>query len=325
MARKKPWKEWLNRSLTLVVMPHTSAQSLHIKIALWQILMFVLLVGALGLSGLTVLVQNHQQARLIEGYRQVMVAQREEKLALEETQRALQEQMLMMAAQTAELYGQLAQLNLMSQEVWALMEENRGFVGQRLSGPELGGPVEGVHPVRLLGESLAYLQQMIPQQGKELSSLRADVLAYQHRREHTPDIWPVNGRVTSTYGWRRHPLRRVRHLHTGIDIGTPYGTPVRASAAGLVTCAGWRPGYGYTVIISHGYGLETLYAHNSRLLVEAGQRVVKGQIIGAVGNTGDSTGPHLHYEVIDGGRAVNPQAYLPMMDGVMDDVGPRAK
>jgi murein DD-endopeptidase MepM/ murein hydrolase activator NlpD len=124
-----------------------------------------------------------------------------------------------------------------------------------------------------------------------------------------PDIWPVVGVITSGYGWRVMGGRK--EFHTGVDISAPYGTPVSAAADGRVVYAGWLRGYGYTVIIYHGYGFATLYAHLSSISVSYGDRVVKAQIIGRVGNTGRSFGPHLHYEVIRYGVRQNPIAYLP--------------
>ncbi|WP_448588211.1 M23 family metallopeptidase [Thermocrinis sp.] len=124
-----------------------------------------------------------------------------------------------------------------------------------------------------------------------------------------PDIWPVVGVITSDYGWR--VMERQREFHTGIDISVPYGTPVSVSADGRVIYAGWLRGYGYTVIVYHGYGFATLYAHLSSISVSYGDRVVKAQVIGRVGNTGRSFGPHLHYEVIRYGMRQNPIAYLP--------------
>ncbi|MEJ7554782.1 MAG: M23 family metallopeptidase [Aquificaceae bacterium] len=124
-----------------------------------------------------------------------------------------------------------------------------------------------------------------------------------------PDIWPVVGVITSDYGWRT--LGGRREFHTGIDISAPYGTPVVATSDGRVIYAGWIRGYGKTVIIYHGYGFATLYAHLSDIKVSYSDRVVKGQIIGNVGTTGRAFGPHLHYEVLKYGVRQNPIAYLP--------------
>lgn len=124
-----------------------------------------------------------------------------------------------------------------------------------------------------------------------------------------PDLWPVVGVITSDYGWR--VMGRRREFHTGIDISAPYGTPVVSSADGRVIYSGWIRGYGKTVIIYHGYGFATLYAHLSDIKVNYSDRVVKGQIIGSVGSTGRAFGPHLHYEVLKYGIRQNPIAYLP--------------
>ncbi|EAX46854.1 peptidase M23B [Thermosinus carboxydivorans Nor1] len=124
-------------------------------------------------------------------------------------------------------------------------------------------------------------------------------------------LWPASGPITSPFGWRTHPIFGTARFHSGIDIGADYGDPVAAADGGVVVYADWMGGYGKTVIIDHGGGISTLYAHNSELLVSEGQRVRKGQPIARVGSTGYSTGPHLHFEVRQNGSPVNPLGYLP--------------
>ncbi|MEW6724181.1 MAG: M23 family metallopeptidase [Bacillota bacterium] len=118
-------------------------------------------------------------------------------------------------------------------------------------------------------------------------------------------IWPVRGRITSPYGWRWGTI------HTGIDIAAPTGTSVKAARAGQVTHSGWLGNYGYTVVIDHGGGMSTVYAHNSALLVSAGQWVEQGTVVARVGSTGRSTGPHLHFEIRVSGRPIDPRPHLP--------------
>ena len=123
--------------------------------------------------------------------------------------------------------------------------------------------------------------------------------------------WPAEGEITSPFGWRVHPIFGTQRLHTGIDIGADYGDAIRAADGGVVIHADWMGGYGNAVIIDHGNGISTLYAHKSQLLVDEGQTVAKGQTVARCGSTGYSTGPHLHFEVRQNGSPVNPLNYLP--------------
>lgn len=119
-------------------------------------------------------------------------------------------------------------------------------------------------------------------------------------------LWPARGAFTSGYGVRYHPIFRIRRMHSGVDIASPRGAPVAAAWDGTVLYTGWFGGYGKIVILDHGDGLSTLYAHLSAILTRPGTRVRKGQIIGRVGSTGFSTGPHVHFEIRVNGTPVNP-------------------
>ena len=123
-------------------------------------------------------------------------------------------------------------------------------------------------------------------------------------------IYPVNGPITSPFGWRIHPILGYKKFHTGVDFGVGYGTPIRAADGGTVIYATWMGGYGNVIIVDHGDGLSTLYAHQSSLAVGTGARVTRGQTVGYVGSTGFSTGPHLHFEVRVNGNPVDPMGYL---------------
>lgn len=125
-----------------------------------------------------------------------------------------------------------------------------------------------------------------------------------------PTQWPVRAAIASEFGMRRDPFTNGREFHQGIDLVAAHGTPVKAPAAGAVALAGTHGGYGLAVIVDHGSGVQTLYGHLSRVSVKNGERVARGQLIGHAGNTGRSTGSHLHYEVMVGGRHVNPRSYL---------------
>ena len=127
-------------------------------------------------------------------------------------------------------------------------------------------------------------------------------------------IWPVGvegTRITSNYGTRLHPIQGVYKFHSGLDIGNAgYGAPALAAEDGVVTYAGWMGGYGNCVMISHGNGISTLYGHGQTIITEVGAEVKQGDVIMLVGSTGNSTGPHLHFEVRLNGTAVNPLPYL---------------
>jgi murein DD-endopeptidase MepM/ murein hydrolase activator NlpD len=129
-------------------------------------------------------------------------------------------------------------------------------------------------------------------------------------RSEVPTVWPVTGRVTSAFGPRRSPSGRGSRIHPGMDIAAPRGSRVEAAAAGRVTFAGGSSGYGRMVVVDHGGDLKTVYAHLSTVFTQQGQWVRRGDLIGTVGTTGNTTGPHLHYEVRFRGEAVDPMCYL---------------
>jgi len=126
----------------------------------------------------------------------------------------------------------------------------------------------------------------------------------------TPKGYPVEGRISSPYGKRANPFSGAKDIHSGIDISATPGTPVEATADGVVSYSGWNLHSGYLVVIEHGCGFSTAYAHNKRNLVKIGQQVKRGDTIGQVGSSGRSTGPHVHYEVWEKGRRINPNKFV---------------
>jgi murein DD-endopeptidase MepM/ murein hydrolase activator NlpD len=132
----------------------------------------------------------------------------------------------------------------------------------------------------------------------------------QIERTTVPSLWPVRGQITAGFGQRMDPFTGEGAFHSGVDISVPFGTRVEAAADGIVLEAGPESGYGNEILIDHGYGLTTKYGHLSRIFVVVGQELKRGQVIGAVGMTGKSTGPHLHYEVHIHDTPVNPTRFL---------------
>ena len=123
-------------------------------------------------------------------------------------------------------------------------------------------------------------------------------------------IYPVNARISSPFGPRRHPIFGVRSMHSGIDLAAPRGTPIKSSEGGVVIYSGWYGGYGKVVIVDHGKGFSTLYAHLDKIAVSVGEKLRQGDVVGYEGATGYATGPHLHFEVRQQGKPQNPMFYL---------------
>jgi murein DD-endopeptidase MepM/ murein hydrolase activator NlpD len=126
----------------------------------------------------------------------------------------------------------------------------------------------------------------------------------------TPIGWPVAGTISSPYGYRNHPVLEERKFHTGVDLSVPSGSGVKATADGIVSFAGWTENSGIVVVVEHGHGFSTAYAHNGKALVRVGQRISRGEVIAKSGSTGVSTGPHVHYEIWKNGRHTDPVGSL---------------
>jgi murein DD-endopeptidase MepM/ murein hydrolase activator NlpD len=198
---------------------------------------------------------------------------------------------------------QLASLQLLADEVTTAYGVRKQLAGS----PDLVAESQGgAALVPTMRETLA-----------EYSYLRTTNLARRQRnifsRDNVnvlPGVWPVNGRLMGGFGERSDPFSGEGAMHTGVDISAPQGTPVHVAADGIVIHAGWNGGYGRCVIVDHGNNYQTWYAHLSRMDVIEGQEIRQGDVLGAVGTTGRSTGSHLHYEVRIGSTPVNPYRFL---------------
>lgn len=155
------------------------------------------------------------------------------------------------------------------------------------------------------------LRTQIDEAMRSITDIRKYVAEQKNLYLATPMGWPVTGgHISSTYGYRVHPKTGERQLHTGMDISTPRGTEVKATADGIVSFSGWTKNSGHVVVIEHGYGFSTAYAHNQKNLAKVGERVQRDEAIAISGSTGLSTGPHVHYEIWKEGRHMNPKSYL---------------
>jgi len=158
------------------------------------------------------------------------------------------------------------------------------------------------------------LKEQLDKTVQSVAEIREYILNQKDIYRATPVGWPVEGRITSKYGTREHPVYEERRLHSGLDISVPPGTEVKATADGIVVHSGINGTGGNVVIVEHGYGFRTAYAHNSKSLVNVSQKVKRGDTIALSGSSGISTGPHVHYEVWKNGRHVNPADYLEKKD-----------
>jgi murein DD-endopeptidase MepM/ murein hydrolase activator NlpD len=166
-------------------------------------------------------------------------------------------------------------------------------------------------------QKVAVLKGELNQAEGRLKNIQSNMAPIIDRWNHTPSVEPTRGIAMSNFGMRIHPFFRTNEngdgltsFHSGIDIANELGTPIQATANGVVTSASYQTNYGLTVVIRHSPELETLYAHMQSIFVREGQEVIRGQIIGTMGRTGRATGVHLHYEVRKNGSAVNPKPYL---------------
>jgi murein DD-endopeptidase MepM/ murein hydrolase activator NlpD len=179
---------------------------------------------------------------------------------------------------------------------------------------EKSGVVEQPNPPGTGGPALPLDEMGLATLTAKTGRLEEDLRAYEailRQRGYTPTLWPVEGTLEGGFGGRRNPFGGSGYeFHTGQDIEAPWGTPVIAGASGKVTFVGWQNGYGQLVVVDHGGGLTTRYGHLSHIDVELNQTVARAQLLGKVGSTGRSTGPHLHYEVRINDQAVDPLPYL---------------
>jgi len=215
-------------------------------------------------------------------------------------------------ARVASVRNEIANWKVLHVKMWKAFGEDAG-AEQKASGSD---GVAGDAPLPAVDAAdpaaqLALLQSSVAEEGPRLRELQRVVSRTGKVVRTLPLKWPVRGAIKSGFGVRPSPWSStVREHHGGIDIGSPAGTPVRSPAPGTVVLATSGGDLGKHVMLDHGNGLQSVYGHMEELDVKAGDHVEKGQVIGLVGSTGRSTGPHLHYEVRTGGRSVDPSKFL---------------
>jgi murein DD-endopeptidase MepM/ murein hydrolase activator NlpD len=206
----------------------------------------------------------------------------------------------------ADLRREVAGWREMHARIWEAFGPEVGLRGRATGIGGKGAPSEPAAPAA----ELDALSEQIREQGESLRALDRLVGRARRALAMLPSRWPVRGAVNSEYGRRLSPWTQTPEFHGGIDIAADSGTPVRVPAPGTVVFAGRHGEYGLAVVVDHGQEIRSLYGHLSKIHVKAGQTVERGAELGLSGNTGRSSGPHLHYEVLVRGRPVNPRAFL---------------
>ncbi len=177
---------------------------------------------------------------------------------------------------------------------------------------ETGGKGGGSAKVATLEEVFSYSQGEVKRLGGDLGDVSPALNETLNREAATPFGYPLRGfdRIASGFGYRRSPFGWSFEFHNGLDFPAPYGTQIHTTGAGVVESAGWRPIFGQAVVVDHGFGYKTLYGHMSSIRVHQGQQLERGDVVGLVGSTGRSTGPHVHYTIFTSGAEVNPRQFL---------------
>jgi len=265
---------WILTPVTIMMVPHSRTKSVSIQVPALAIAASVclFLLGASLVVGMSVRAVEHQR---------------------------MKERLSYLSAQFLE----------MKDTMESLRQAERDF--RKLFGVKSKTTVlESADPADTGSLDMEVLREQIEASMRSVTDIRTYIAEQKDLYLATPVGWPVAGSLSSPYGTRRHPVHEVTRLHTGVDISVPSGREVRATANGIVSFAGWTQNSGIVVVVEHGHGFRTAYAHSRKALVRVGQRVSRGEPIALSGSTGISTGPHVHYEIWRNGRHIDPAGYL---------------
>ena len=286
---------------TIMIVPHAAEKSRRLKVSKNFVLAMGVTFAALLLSGI-LLPHFVLRTTYLSWVTSRLSRQNEElKKTTEEVDVALSD----LRRKMADFESRTSEMGLVL-GVARLPLSQRTPAGGGLSLQNLG-PVDGA---RFVQRELKVLESRSQELQQSLEAMQPAFQKQVAFMASTPSILPVRGLYGNGYGWRKDPFTGERDFHQGLDIVAAPGTKVMAPADGIVTMAGPTGGYGNFLVISHGYGMVTHYGHLQRFMVRPGQRVHRGDVIGMVGSTGRSTGPHLHYEVVVHQRTVDPTRYI---------------
>jgi murein DD-endopeptidase MepM/ murein hydrolase activator NlpD len=300
-------KTHFKKKMTFMVVPHDGGAPVHIKTNLFILYSLVLLLGGTLTWAAMLTIKD------INGE---LVSLNNQKLNMEMTG------MLTELENNRVLLSHMSQVDDQFRKLLKLGNRKQVMIYNTVNGPteddniDFSGLLSEKNDelVNKINEGLMETTSLVSQQEASFKEISSYLNKQRSILAATPSIWPINGWITSGFGKRASPLTGEPGRHYGVDIANVVGTPIHATADGLVVYAGWENGYGRVVVIEHGYGFSTRYGHCSSVDVKVGDEVKRGQIISYVGSSGRSTGSHLHYEVRIHGIPVDPEKYLPEID-----------
>jgi murein DD-endopeptidase MepM/ murein hydrolase activator NlpD len=307
--------------MNIILVPHSAGRGRNISLSPAQLFVLALVV----LVGLPLLIGavSYKVAAYLDptaGTREPEYIQRQaalltnERQVIEQTRRDAELHLNALAQRLGHMQAELLRLNALGQRLARMggLDKREFDFSEE---PAMGGP-EQAHGISSMSvpdflRSLERVSGQIEKKSERLAALESSLLDKQLKAAVYPAGWPTTGGwVSSGFGQRSDPFTGHAAFHEGVDIASRFGSEIKAMGGGVVSFAGDKEGYGCTVEINHGNGYTTRYAHCKSVLVRVGDRVTKGQGVALVGTTGRSTGPHLHFEVLRDGKAVNPGSYL---------------
>lgn len=304
---KKRYSRWWeafrekgHEKMTVMFIPHNEKKIFNFQISKFTIFFFMLLFMVVVVTSSYAIIKNasskREEQRLLMNYKDI----RSHLIRFEKLTNSIADIMDEIKPDIEDVYEMAAGNNNNIDKIWKIEEKSVDTEEEKTLRNILP---EEIYTLRSLQNNMVCSTNTI-KTVKNFIDVRSKVI------NDTPSVVPNQGHITSLFGWRRSPFGFGRDFHAGIDIAASSGTEIRATAPGVVASTGWAGGYGYLVRIKHKYGFETIYGHCSRIAVNIGENIKKGQIIAFVGQTGSATGNHCHYEIRLGNVAINPYPYM---------------
>ena len=297
------WEQFVEKGhekMTIMFIPHNEKRIFNFQISKFTISFFVFLFVVIVVTSSYAFIRNaavkREEQRLLLTYRDI----RSHLIRFEKMTNSIAETVDDLKPEIEELYG-LAAGTSDTEELWDIEDFDR-------EGTEELNKMKNILPEEIF--TIKEIQKDIVCTTNTIKTIKNFVDVRSKVVKDTPSIVSNQGHITSLFGWRRSPFGHGRDFHTGIDIAAASGTIIRATAPGQVISSGWGGGYGKMIRIRHKYGFETIYGHCKSVTVSPGMKIAKGQIVGYVGQTGNATGNHCHYEIRLGGIPINPYPYM---------------